>query len=161
MTEALPYLNEGMSLALPPTYQGQVVTIKLKPGWKWSNGAPITAKDIMFWMNMMRAEAKSNWGGYVPGGIPDNVTNVRAVGTNEVQMTVTKKFSPLWFTANELSQITPMPQAWDMSSANTKSDCADNVSDCAAVFNYLNTLGRTRRPGLHRRCGRSWTGPGS
>ncbi|HEY3906329.1 MAG TPA: ABC transporter substrate-binding protein [Streptosporangiaceae bacterium] len=140
-----PYLNEGMSLALPPTYHGQTVTITLKKGWKWSNGAPITAKDIMFWMNMMKAEAKHNWGGYVPGGIPDNVTNVRAINASQVQMTVTKKFSPLWFTADELSQITPMPQAWDISSANTKSDCADNVSDCAAVFNYLTTLGQNKK----------------
>ena len=137
-----PYLNKGLSLALPPTYSGQTVTITLKKDWKWSNGQPITSKDIMFWLNMMKAEASSNWGGYVPGGIPDNVKDVRAINATQVQMTVTKKFSQTWFTDNELSQITPMPQAWDRTSATATSDCSDNVSDCAAVFDYLNKLGQ-------------------
>jgi peptide/nickel transport system substrate-binding protein len=137
-----PYLNKELSLALPPTYNNQTVTITLKKGWKWSNGAPVTSKDIMFWLNMMKAEASTNWGGYVPGGIPDNVKDVRAINARQVQMTVKKKFSQTWFTDNELSQITPMPQAWDRTSATATSDCSDNVSDCAAVFDYLNKLGQ-------------------
>jgi len=48
-----PYLDKSLSLAYLPTYKGQVVTVKLKPGWKWSNGEPVTAKNVMFWMNMM------------------------------------------------------------------------------------------------------------
>jgi peptide/nickel transport system substrate-binding protein len=139
-----PYLSEDLSLALPPTYQGHTVTIQLKKGWKWSNNQPITARDILFWMNMMKAEAVKNWGGYVPGGIPDNVTDVRAVGTYKVQMTVTKDFSQTWFTSDELSQITPLPQAWDMTGQNTKGDCTDNWHDCAAVFNYLNKLAQNK-----------------
>jgi peptide/nickel transport system substrate-binding protein len=134
-----PYLNEPLSLAYLPTYKGQVVTIKLKPGWKWSNGDPVTAKDVMFWMNMMKA-LPGDYGGHVPGGIPDDIKDVHAVGTDEVQMTVKGKFSTTWFTDNELSQISPMPQTWDVSGPNTKRDCADKVSDCAPVFNYLNKL---------------------
>jgi len=138
--KGLPYLNAKLSLALPPVYKGQLVTIKLKHGWKWSNGDPVTAKDIMFWLNMMKTEAATEWGGYVPGGIPDNIKDVHAVGADEVQMTVTKKFSTTWFTDNELSQITPLPQAWDMTGPNTKGHCSDNPSDCAAVFKYLDKL---------------------
>jgi peptide/nickel transport system substrate-binding protein len=144
-TSGKPYLDPNLSLALPPVYKGQTVTITLKKGWTWSNGDPITAQNIMFWMNMMQADAKDDWGGYVPGGIPDNVTNVHAVGTNQVVMTVTKKFSPTWFTANELSQITPMPEAWDMTGQNTKSDCSTKASDCTAVFNYLYNLAKDTR----------------
>ena len=47
----------------------------------------------MFWMNMMKAEASTEWGGYIPGGIPDNVKDVHAVGTDEVQMTIKGKYS--------------------------------------------------------------------
>jgi peptide/nickel transport system substrate-binding protein len=137
-----PYLNEPLSLAYLPTYKGQLVTIKLKPNWKWSNGLPITAQDVMFWMNMMKTEASTEWGGYIPGGIPDNVTNVHAVGTDEVQMTVKGKFSTTWFTDNELSQISPMPEAWDVTGPNTKSDCSDKPSDCPAVFKYLDKLSK-------------------
>src|SRR5215472_15898780 len=90
--KGLPYLNEELSLAEPPSDKDHVVTIKLKPGYRWSNGDLITAQDILFWMHMMKAVVKLststvNWGGYVPGYFPDNVTNIRAIGTDEVQMT--------------------------------------------------------------------------
>src|SRR5215469_4192549 len=134
--QGLPYLNERLSLAYQPQYNGQVVTVKLKPGIRWSDGTVVTAKDVVFWMHMMKAE-RSNWGGYVPNGLPDNVKDIRAVGPYEVKMTIIGKYSPLWFTDNELSQITPMPQAWDVTGPSTKSDCTDHVNDCAAVFNYL------------------------
>ncbi len=140
-----PLLNPAVSLAYLPKFHGQVVTIKLKPYYKWSNGEPVDAKDIMFWMNMMKEEAHTEYGGYVPGGIPDDVTDVHAVGAYEVQMTIKGKYSTLWFTDNELSQITPMPMAWDRTSATTTSDCADVPADCAAVFNYLNSLALVKK----------------
>ncbi|HUC60149.1 MAG TPA: ABC transporter substrate-binding protein [Streptosporangiaceae bacterium] len=136
-----PLLNRTESLAYPPTFSGQVVTIKLKPYYTWTNGEHVDAQDVMFWMNMMKEEAHTEYGGYVPGGMPDDVTNVHAVGTYEVQMTIKGKYSSLWFTDNQLSQITPMPMAWDLTSATTKSDCAGNPADCPAVFKYLNSIG--------------------
>jgi peptide/nickel transport system substrate-binding protein len=135
-----PLLNLDESLAYKPSFSGQVVTIRLKPNYQWSNGEPVDAKDVMFWMNMMTKEAHTEYGGYVPGGLPDDVTNIRAVNADEVQMTIKGKYSPLWFTDNELSQITPMPMAWDRTSATQRSDCADNAADCTAVFKYLNSI---------------------
>lgn len=136
-----PYLNEQLSLAHLPTFQGNVVTIKLKH-YKWSNGEQVTAQDVVFWMHMMQVEApypNYNWGGYVPGGLPDNVKSVRAVTPTEVQLVLkTSTFSHTWFEYNELSQITPMPLAWDVT-ARGKSDCATRISDCAAVYQYLNS----------------------
>lgn len=134
-----PFLNKALSLARQPAYSGHVVTITLKPGLKWSNGETVTAQDLVFWMNMMKAE-KGNFGGYVQGGLPDNVTDIRAVGTYVMKMTITGKYSPLWFTDNELSQITPLPQAWDLTGPKTQGHCAESVSDCPAVFGYLNKL---------------------
>ncbi len=137
--KGLPYPNNSLSLAEPPTYHGQVVTIKLKQNYHWSNGEQVTAKDVLFWMHLMQAD-KGDYGGYVPGGMPDDITNVKAVGNFEVQMTILGKYSPRWFTSNELSQITPLPMAWDLTGPNTKSDCADVVADCSAVFKYLNGI---------------------
>src|SRR5260221_461749 len=73
-----------------------------------------------------------NWGGYVPGYFPDNVTNIRARGSDQVQMTITGPYSKQWFTYNELSQVTPMPPAWDTTGGANKSDCTHNVGDCLA-----------------------------
>jgi peptide/nickel transport system substrate-binding protein len=145
--KGLPYLNDALSLAQPPRYKRQVVTIKLKPNYRWSNGDPVTAHDVVFWMNMMKAVVRVssstvNWGGFVPGEFPDNVTNIRAVGTDEVQMTIKGAYSRQWFTYNELSQITPMPQAWDTTGPGRSSDCTHKVSDCLAVFKYLDGLSK-------------------
>jgi peptide/nickel transport system substrate-binding protein len=52
-------------------------------------------------------------------------------------MVMDKAYSPTWFQYNELSQITPMPAAWDRT-ATGPSDCAATISDCAAVYTYLN-----------------------
>jgi peptide/nickel transport system substrate-binding protein len=130
-----PTFNASESLADAPVYSGQQVTIKMK-NWRWSNGDPVTAQNVVFWLNMMKAERK-NWGGYVAGALPDNITNPKAVGTSEITFKVTKPFSHLWFTDNELSQVTPMPEEWDRT-ASGRSDCTHVIADCTAVYDYLN-----------------------
>lgn len=136
-----PYLNNQLSLAYPPVYNGDTVTIRLKPNWKWSNGEPVDAADVVFFMNMMAAEASSPtkaWVDSTPAGLPGDVTNVRAASQYVVTMDITTpQFSETWFTNNELSQITPMPMAWDRT-ASGGSDCATTVSACNAVYDYLN-----------------------
>jgi len=136
-SNAKPYMNRELSLAYPPTYKGQQVTIKLKPNYKWSNGEPVSAQDVVFWLNMMKAEV-ANWGGFVPGGIPTNITNVQAKNATTVTMDVIGKFSEDWFTDNELSQVTPMPLAWDETGPGQKSNCHKVIADCARVYDYLN-----------------------
>jgi peptide/nickel transport system substrate-binding protein len=126
-------MNNSLSLANPPTFNGNKVTIKLKK-YMWSNGKQVTAQDVVFWLNMELAEP-ANYGAYT--GFPANVKNITAVSPTEVTMTMNKAYSQTWFLYNELSQITPMPAAWDRT-ASGPSDCATKVSDCAAVYNYLN-----------------------
>ncbi len=78
---ASPTLNSSLSLADPPSYNGNNVTINLK-GWKWSNGKQITAQNVLFWLNMLQAVGASDWGAYVPGGFPTNVSNIKAVNAD-------------------------------------------------------------------------------
>jgi len=129
-----PVVNTSLSLASTPTFSGRNVTIKLKH-YMWSNGTPVTAQDIMFWINMMKA-VPQDWFGSVPGGFPTNVSDVRAVSPTELTMTMNKPYSSTWFLYNNLSQITPMPAAWDRT-ASGPSNCDTTVSDCAAVYAYL------------------------
>ncbi len=135
-----PYMNPQLSLADPPTYQGDQVTITLKPTYKWSDGEPVDADDVVFFMNMMFAEANSPtnaWINTTPDGLPGDVSNVHAVSKYVVAMDISTPFSETWFTNNELSQITPMPMAWDRTAAGP-SNCVDVIADCDAVYNYLN-----------------------
>jgi peptide/nickel transport system substrate-binding protein len=127
-----PTVNYKLSLANPPTFSGNKVTINLKH-YMWANGTPVTAQDVVFWLHMELAEPASL--GYYTG-FPTNVTDITAVSPTQVTMVMNKPYNPTWFIYNELSQITPMPQAWDRT-ASGASHCTTTVSDCAAVYTYL------------------------
>jgi peptide/nickel transport system substrate-binding protein len=128
-----PVLNTSLSLADMPTFNGTKVTIKLK-NYKWSNGTPVTAQDVMFWLNMETA-LPADYGSYTD--FPADMKDITVVSPDELTMVMDKAFNPTWFLYNQLSQIVPMPAAWDRTAAGP-SDCDTTVSACAAVYNYLN-----------------------
>jgi peptide/nickel transport system substrate-binding protein len=130
-------VSDSLSLAAEPVYSngGKTVTIKLKD-YKWSDGTSLTAQNVMFWYNMLKAE-KKNYAAYTPGQFPDNIVSVSTPDPKTVVFTTDKAYSQQWFLYNQLSTITPMPDAWDMTAAGTKGDCATNESGCAAVYAYL------------------------
>src|SRR5215831_10545671 len=127
-----PVVDPALSLADLPKVSGRTVTITMKH-YMWSDGTPVTATDVMFWLNMELAEP-ANYGAYT--GFPANMTNIHVVSPTELQMTMTKPYSPTWVLYNDLSQVVPMPAAWDKT-ASGPSSCATKVGDCAAVYNYL------------------------
>ena len=123
-----PTVNYALSVADPPVFSDHntVVTINLKH-WNWSNGQPITARDVVFWMNLLSAvtdplaptvgsstEPGPGWGAEVPGGFPQNLVSYRQIGQYSLSLHLNGSYNPTWFTYNELSQISPLPQAsWD------------------------------------------------
>jgi peptide/nickel transport system substrate-binding protein len=134
-----PTVNYAQSLGNPPVYSDHdtVVTLTIKH-WKWSDGTPVTTRDLMFWLNILKAN-KSQWADYTPKQFPDNVTSIKVVSPYELQMKLDKSYAPNFFTGNELSQITPIPQhAWDKTSATGKVGNYDETTAGArAVLSYL------------------------
>jgi peptide/nickel transport system substrate-binding protein len=132
-------LNSSLSLASDPVYSngGTTVTIKLK-GWNWSDGTPITSRDVEFWMNLLKANL-SGWCGYSPKEFPDNVTAMSYPDLQTVVFTLDKAYGTYFFTYNELSQISPLPQhAWDKTSdSGAIGDYDRNPTTAKAVFKYL------------------------
>jgi peptide/nickel transport system substrate-binding protein len=132
-------LNKSLSLAQPPVYSAgdTKVTIHLK-SFKWSDGTPVTSRDVTFWMNLLEAN-KENWGEYAPGYFPDDVTSVSAPNVSTVVFKLNGAVNPTWFTLNELSQITPIPQhVWDRTSAaGTVGDNDTTTAGARAVYTYL------------------------
>ena len=116
---ATPDLNLSLSLAGAPQYSngGRTIKVTMKP-YKWANGQTVTAQDVMFWMNMLKVE-KLNWAGYAAGTIPDDLTSVTASG-NTLTFKLNTAANSNWYTYNELSQITPMPLAWDITKTGQK-----------------------------------------
>ena len=137
-------LNEAQSLAYPPVYNSTdtAVTVRLKK-WSWSNGQPVTARDIQFWENLIVA-GKNGWAAYTPGAYPDNVTSTTIVNPTTIQFNLNAPVSPAWFTYNELSQITPLPQSvMDVTSATSPVGNYDMTpAGATSVYNYLNTQGQ-------------------
>ncbi len=118
-TGGQPTLNRSLSLAAPPAYsRGGTVTITLKP-YKWSDGESVTSQDVLFWMNMYKVE-KLGYAGYAPGTMPDDVKAVRVDGPTRLTFTLTGPVNPSWYTYDELSQITPLPMAWDIAATGQK-----------------------------------------
>jgi peptide/nickel transport system substrate-binding protein len=134
-----------LSIGNAPVYSdgNRVVTITLKH-YAWSDGETVSARDVGFWINLLKAN-KDDWASYVPGGFPDNVVSWQALGPATVRLQLNASYNPLWFTYNELSQITPLPMAWDRTSlaAKAPSPTAAHLPDTTAagakaVYSFLN-----------------------
>jgi len=117
--------------------------VKLKP-YKWSDGETVTVQDVMFWMNLLHSD-KTGWAGYAPNSIPDDVKAITVDNSTELTFTLTASVNPVWFTYNQLSQITPLPVAWDVTSTGATagsggcSTAPFGTADakCNAVYAYL------------------------
>jgi len=137
-------INYPLSPANAPVYSngGKTVTVTMK-GWKFSNGEPVDADSVLFFLHMAMAE-KANWYAYSSGLLPDNVVSATASG-NTLTMQLNKAYSSIWFTYNQLAELNPMPESWDVTSLTgapgsggcTTDSAADKWAKCAAVYTFL------------------------
>lgn len=112
-TPTTPNISYPESLALPPVFSNHdtTVSVTLKP-WNWSDGTPITARNLLFFYNILRIE-KLNWWLYIPGSFPDNVKSASITGTRTLTFQLTHSVNPQLLAQNDLQSLTPMPLAWD------------------------------------------------
>jgi peptide/nickel transport system substrate-binding protein len=134
-----PTINTSLSLANLPVFSngGKTVTITLKP-YVWSDGTPVTARDVEFWENLIAANP-SAYAESVPGGYPSNIVSTTVVNSTTIQFTTDKAYNTDWFLYNELANITPLPQqAWDKTSATSTDGNYDTTkAGATSVLNYL------------------------
>lgn len=132
-------VNNQVSLAYPPAFSNndQTVTVTLKP-YKWSDGQPVTARDVQFWENLVAAN-KTNWGDYSPGLYPDDIVSTTVTSPTTIVFQLNKAYNPNWFLQNELAQITPLPQhIMDKTSASGPvGNYDDTPQGAVAVYNFL------------------------
>ncbi len=136
-----PNLDYSKSMAYAPVFsdKDKVVTITLK-NWNWSDGTPITARNILFWFNMLKAE-KQNWFNYIPGTLPDDVTGVKILSQKSIQFTLTKSYNPTYFAQNELQNLTAIPMAWDRTSLSGPRGTGSTVPAGTGKGLYMTTAG--------------------
>ncbi|GLG02522.1 peptide ABC transporter substrate-binding protein [Alicyclobacillus hesperidum subsp. aegles] len=117
--DAIDFRN-GFATKITYNPTGTVYTIYLKKNWKWSDGTPVTAQDVVWDYSLIKATDASNapapWPNYNNGngGVPKDVKSVVAVGKYMVKVTLNKPVNQQWFIYNGIGQLQPLPEhAWN------------------------------------------------
>lgn len=151
--DAVDY-SQSLAEKIAVNKTGTLYTVYLNPRWKWSNGQPVTAQDVLFTWNIMKAASGSapnlpwQYGGAGAGGIPADFKSVTALNSHTVQITLTTPSNQTWFIHNGLGQIVVVPKAvwdkyphnmiqeltWIKSIANTPTNKAYSVVDGPYAF---------------------------
>jgi peptide/nickel transport system substrate-binding protein len=140
-----PVINYQISLAPAPIYSNgnKTVTINLNPSYKWSNGKPVTAKDVLFFIDIVRAAIKENadnYGPYTTGNFPDDIVSMKAPSTHQVVFTLNKAYNPSWFTDTQLIDVTPMPSTtWNVAAAGGPHLDFTKPANAKKIWDYLNS----------------------
>jgi peptide/nickel transport system substrate-binding protein len=127
----------------------KTITINLNHNYKWSNGEPVDADDVIFFTKLLEGAitlSPANYGNYTPGLFPSNVASITAPSQYQVKITLTKAYNPSYTLLDQLSAITPLPLAWDVTTFGAAADsggcltdsAADHWKKCEAVYTYLN-----------------------
>ena len=139
-TSDTPYkINLPKSLGTVPevSEDGKTFTIKLRDDAKWSDGTPVTTRDVEFWWNLV-TNNKDEWASYKKGFFPDGA-ELKIIDEHTFSITTEEKFAPAWFIDNQINKVALLPQhAWDKSSADEAVSDLDRTPEGAQkVFSYL------------------------
>jgi peptide/nickel transport system substrate-binding protein len=115
-------IDYAQSLASKVTWNRSATqfTVTLNPKVHWSDGRPLTARDVVFTWDIIKWGSsnlkKLPWayGGAGSGGVPSDWKSVTAVGARKIVITLTRAVNQQWFIRNGLGQIIPAPAfVWD------------------------------------------------
>jgi peptide/nickel transport system substrate-binding protein len=141
----VPEVEQNMSIANEPKYSNgtKTVTITMKSNYKWSNGKPLTANDLLFAIDLIKAAVKvslADWAGYTPGHFPDNLVSTSEPNSTTLVLNLKAPVNPTWFTEDILSSVNPMPSAdWAKTSASGSvvPPSGWNAATMTSIFKYL------------------------
>ncbi len=78
--------------------------------WRWSDGQPVTADDVLFTLDLVRTLGPS-YVYYGTGGMPTLIDSWRAVSPHQVALHMTAKVNPRWFVSAGLGNLFfPLPR---------------------------------------------------
>jgi peptide/nickel transport system substrate-binding protein len=143
-----PQINYSLSLANKPSFStdDKTITITLKQGYKWSNGKPVIAKDLLFDIALIKAavaENSSNWSAYTPGYFPDSLASANVSGQDTIVMHLNKPFNPGFFLNDQLAtNLYPLPSTdWNVSSDGGPHLDWTVPANAKKIYDYLGKLG--------------------
>ena len=139
-----PTIDYSQSIGQPPVFTNanKTVTVHMYPGWKWSDGTPITSQDLAFDYWLTEAAVKispANDGDYTPGLYPDNVTSVSTPNSSTFVINFNKSYNQNFVFLMEIAALEPLPaQAWSKTSLTGSLIPFDNLANAEAIYKFLN-----------------------
>jgi peptide/nickel transport system substrate-binding protein len=144
-------VDYGDSIGEKPVFSDgdKTITINLNHDYTWSDGEPVDADDVVFFTKLLEGAVTlnpSNYDNFTPGLFPSNVASVTAPSRYQVKITLTTAYNPSYTLYDQLSAITPLSAAWDVTKFGNAPDsggcltdsAADHWAKCEAVYTYLN-----------------------
>ncbi len=145
---ANPGVNYSLSVANKPVFSDgdKTVTITLKHNYKWNDGKPVTAQDVLFDVALIKAavdESAANWGSFTPGYFPQSLASISASGAYTVVMHLKRAFNPGFFLSSQLAlNLTPLPsQDWNVASADGPHLDFTVPANAKKIYDYLGKAG--------------------
>lgn len=137
--------KDSIASNIQASSDGLTYHVFLHKNYQWSDGTPVTTKDILFTWNVIKAASASNapapWP-YVDanyGDIPNGVKSIVANNDYEFTITLDKPANQQWFEYNGIGQLIPMPaKAWDKYPSNMTEELkylGKNATDPNFVIN--------------------------
>ncbi|QMU67707.1 ABC transporter substrate-binding protein [Streptacidiphilus sp. P02-A3a] len=137
LTAGAPVISNG----------GKTFTVKLNGQYTWSDGSKVSANDVLFYVDLLKAavkESAANDGNYTPSQFPDNLSNVQVVDPQTVSFTFNAVYNPAWIQAVELDQIVPLPsKTWAKSSTAGAQLDFTKPANAKAIYDYLITQSKS------------------
>jgi peptide/nickel transport system substrate-binding protein len=147
-TGASPTIDYSQSIGGPAVFShgNSVVTVHLHAGWKWSDGAPVTAQDLAFdyWLTVAAVKLNpANDGNYTQGLYPDGVTSVATPNPTTFVIDFEKSYNPGFVLLDELQVLEPLPvQSWSRTAPKGKVIPFDNLAAAEAIYKFLDRQSR-------------------
>jgi peptide/nickel transport system substrate-binding protein len=142
-----PEVNYAVSMATKPVFTDgdKTVTINMLPKFKWSNGKPVDANDVIFFVDLVEQavkESAANWSGYAPGLFPQSLASIKATGKYTVVMHLKRAFNPNYFLDDQLQGLlTPLPSTdWNVDAPGKHLDYTV-PANAKKIYDYLAKAG--------------------
>jgi peptide/nickel transport system substrate-binding protein len=117
--------SQSIAQSITHNAAGTQYVVHLNPVWKWSNGQPVTAADVVYDFQLEAAASQAN--SPLPfcfageGGMPTLWKSVRAVNQDTVVINTTQPVNANWFELNGVALLNPVPKSvWDRYSNMTQ-----------------------------------------
>jgi peptide/nickel transport system substrate-binding protein len=99
--------TRSIASAVTTPDNGKTYNVTLR-NWHWSDGVPVTTKDIVYAFNLIK-QLGTTYSGYGAGGMPDIISSLTATDATHFTVVLKRQVNPDWFILDGLSQLEPFP----------------------------------------------------